>query len=98
MSWFKRKATPVIEEAADPAEEPQSDLQLAVDSLVSSGRFDGAVLDYRETDGGFELRGLPTDDHDLWLAAVAFVETLTDSRSTRALSSGALLFVREHRG
>lgn len=95
MSWFKRKVTPVAEDLIEPVEVPQSDVQLAVDSLVSSGRFDGSVIDYRSADGGFELRGLPTDDHDLWLAAVAFVETLTDSRCTRTLSSGALLFVRE---
>lgn len=95
MSWFKRKVTPVTEEVIEPVDEPQSDVQLAVDSLMNSGRFVGSVIDYRAADSGFELRGLPIEDHDLWLAAVAFVETLTDSRCTRTLSSGALLFVRE---
>lgn len=98
MSWFKRKVTPVAEEVIEPVGASQPDVRLAVDSLVSSGWFDGSAIDYRAADGGFELRGLPTDDHDLWLAAVAFVETLTESRSTRTLSSGALLFVRERRG
>ena len=98
MSWFKRKATPVAEDLIEPVEEPQSDVQLAVDSLMSSGRFDGSALDFRETDGGFELRGLPTEDRDLWVAAVAFVETLTESELSRVLSSGAVLFVRERRG
>jgi len=31
MSWFKRKAVPVVEAAIEPVEAPQSAVQLAVD-------------------------------------------------------------------
>lgn len=52
MSWFKRKVTPVAEDLIEPVEEPHSDVQLAVDSLMSSGRFNGPTIDYRTVDGG----------------------------------------------
>ncbi len=93
MSWFKRKAAPAVEQPSDPVAESPSDVQLAVNSLNSSGRF-SEPIESREVAGGFEVTGIPTYDEHLWVAAVGFLETLTGSEFSRGSSRVGLIFIR----
>jgi len=42
----------------------------------------------------FEVTGIPTDDDDVWVAAVGFIETVTDFEFARESSRGGLIFIR----